>query len=193
MSLPKETVRQFLSQDAIQQLFISIITDSIISFNKKVNPLSGLTAALGMEKQIKNFLQPFMGNVINSSTDFVVSDKNKQLFTKMSVSLFDIVKKERAKPYLEAINSAKKEKLDAFTLALTKDPDLLEFNQNLIKHIIDNFFKEVKDKKVTDFFEISPQDFADKWSDITIDILLPLLQEDVVVEYLAAEVQEITS
>jgi hypothetical protein len=191
-TLPQDLVRQFLKQDAIQQLFITIITDSIIGFNKKINPFSGLTTALGLETQIKNFLKPFMGQVLDSSAKFIMSKNNEVLFTKMSASMFDIIKKENLTPYLDSISQTQKDKYDELMVALSKDQELAVFLQDLSLEILNQYYDKLKDIKIKEFYKLTPDEYADKYADSILDYLIPLIQDDIVVEFLADEIDAIS-
>jgi hypothetical protein len=91
IDLPPETVHDIMNQKAIKELFINIIHDAIIGFNKKFNPLAGAMAAFGLEKQIKEFLVPFMDNAVKIGTDFVNNKANQPMFSDFAGKIFDIV------------------------------------------------------------------------------------------------------
>ena len=100
VEIPRDTVKAIVQQPAVKELFVSIIHDSIIGFNKKVNPLAGAMAAFGMDKQIKDFIIPFMDSVTQIATDFMVDDNNKNMFQDFSAKIFDIVIAEKPADYM---------------------------------------------------------------------------------------------
>lgn len=191
VELPKETVREFLQQEAIIQLFTNIIHDAIIGFNKKVNPLAGAMAAFGMEDQIRNFIQPFMPQVVENSAEFITADKNEQMFADLSAAVFDIVKDEKPKPYIESISASQKEKIDKLSLTLATDEVLRDHLDALARHIIENFYDEVADLRVKDAFTADPREIAGRFAPLVVTLFLPAIQEDISIQYLLDEVKMI--
>lgn len=53
-------VAELMQQEFVRRLFTEVIFTSIVSFNKKVNPLFGSFAMRAMEDQIKGFIRLFM-------------------------------------------------------------------------------------------------------------------------------------
>ena len=100
VDLPPETVKAVVQQPAIKELFVNIIHDSIIGFNKKFNPLAGAMAVMGIDKQIREFLVPFMDEVTKLATDFMVDGKNKTMFQDFAAKVFDIVIAEKPAKYM---------------------------------------------------------------------------------------------
>lgn len=101
VDLPKETIQAVIEQDAVKELFINVIHDAIIGFNKKFNPLFGAVSALGLDKQIKEFLVPFMDSVTGMATEFMTDNKNKGMFQEFAGKIFDMVIKEKPEKYKE--------------------------------------------------------------------------------------------
>lgn len=91
VDFPEDAVREIVAQPAIKELFINIIHDAIIGFNKKFNPLFGAMAAVGMDKQIREFIVPFMDSVNNLAADFLTDKANQPMFTDLAGKIFEIV------------------------------------------------------------------------------------------------------
>ncbi|MCS6972110.1 MAG: hypothetical protein N2Z22_05410 [Turneriella sp.] len=90
VDLPPETVHNIMNQKAIKELFVNVIHDAIVGFNKKFNPFAGAMAAFGLEKQIKEFLVPFMDSAVKIATDFVNNKANQPLFSEFAGRIFEI-------------------------------------------------------------------------------------------------------
>jgi len=139
--LPEETLDSILEQPAIKELLINIIHDAIIAFNKKYNPLYGAMAIFGVDKQIKEFLKPFMDKVTAICRKFLLDEKNSKLFQDFTTKLFDIMTLEKPKNYIKIPDKESRTKL-AKALELTgKDEvfhkELKDFALRLLKLIRD--------------------------------------------------------
>lgn len=96
VEIPKETLEELIDQPVIRELFTTIIYSSIINFWKKINPLLGAVAAAAAEKQIRDFIQPFMPTVISMSVDFLTDEKNNDMMMELNGSVFDILMEQKA-------------------------------------------------------------------------------------------------
>lgn len=108
VDLPPQTVHDIMNQKAVKELFINIVHDAIIGFNKKFNPLAGAMAAFGLEKQIKEFLVPFMDNAVRIGTDFVNNKANQPMFSDFAGKVFDIVVQQKP-DILDSLMDAERE------------------------------------------------------------------------------------
>lgn len=96
IEIPKETLEEIIDQPAIRELLNTIIYSSIINFWKKINPLLGAVAATAAEKQIRDFIKPFLPTAIEMIVEFLTEEKNHDMMIELNGSVFDILLEQRA-------------------------------------------------------------------------------------------------
>jgi len=82
----EDFVADLMQQEFARQLFTEIVFTSIVSFNKKVNPLFGSFAMRAMEDQIKGFIRLFMPMIQTQAAAFARENRGAlhELVTQMS-------------------------------------------------------------------------------------------------------------
>lgn len=167
IDLPPETVQAVVQQPAVKELFINIIHDAIIGFNKKVNPLAGAMGMLGIDKQIKDFLAPFMDQVTNMATEFMVDKKNTAMFQDFAGKVFDIAVSEKPAKYMNLpIEESSKLIADAVEATLndeTFQKDSKESGLNVLAKIKEKFGKQTIREYMNDNNIKDPTRDLTKW------------------------------
>ncbi len=110
----EDLIARMMRQELIQDLFTNVIHTSIVSFNKRVNPLFGGLATAMLEDQIKGFIRFFIPMVLDQATSFVVADRNQELFSDFARSLVRELLEEPIPDLLGLVTSeAKRDPADA--------------------------------------------------------------------------------
>ncbi|GEM_PF-3440288 len=89
IDIPPEFVQNIMKQPAIKELFTDVIHKAIIAFSKKINPFFNAVSGLGVEKQIRDFIIPFMDNVVEIATNFILSQENRNMFEDLNAVLLE--------------------------------------------------------------------------------------------------------
>lgn len=89
IEFPPEFVESIMRQPAIKELFTDVIHNAIIAFTKKINPIFSAVSSLGIEKQIRDFIVPFMDNVVDIAVQFVLSEENRGMFEELNAVILE--------------------------------------------------------------------------------------------------------
>ncbi len=89
IDIPPEFIQNIMKQPAIKELFTDVIHKAIIAFSKKINPFFNAVSGLGVEKQIRDFIIPFMDNVVEIATNFILSQENRNMFEDLNAVLLE--------------------------------------------------------------------------------------------------------
>lgn len=95
VELDEKTVSTLVDAPAVRELFVTIIHDSIIEFNKKFNPFFGGLAALGIDKQIREFIIPFMGHISELAKNFILNPANRTKMAEFHEIAFDLIIRQK--------------------------------------------------------------------------------------------------
>lgn len=82
----EDFVGRMMRRELIRDLLTDVVHTSIVSFNKKVNPLFGGFATSMLEGQIKGFIRLFMPLVQDQATSFLIDRRNQTAFSDFSRS-----------------------------------------------------------------------------------------------------------
>ncbi len=77
----EDFVGRMMRRELIRDLLTDVVHTSIVSFNKKVNPLFGGFATSMLEGQIKSFIRLFMPLVQDQATSFLIDRRNQSAFS----------------------------------------------------------------------------------------------------------------
>ncbi|MCS6983864.1 MAG: hypothetical protein NZM25_01900 [Leptospiraceae bacterium] len=127
LELDEETVSTLVDAPAVRELFVTIIHDSIIEFNRKFNPFFGGLTALGLDKQIREFITPFMGHITELAKNFILNPANRAKIGEFQEIAFDLVVRQKPAFFY---NLSSKEGDELFIQALHetfRDQELKEF------------------------------------------------------------------
>lgn len=91
VDIPPHVIASITEQQAVKELLTTVVHDAIIGFNKKFNPAFGVLAAFGAEKQIKEFIIPFMDSAVKIATDFMNNPQNKPMLSDFMGKIYDII------------------------------------------------------------------------------------------------------
>lgn len=148
VDLPPQTVHDIMNQKAIKELFINIIHDAIIGFNKKFNPLAGAMAAFGLEKQIKEFLVPFMDNAVKIGTDFVNNKANQPMFSEFAGKIFDIVIAQKPDILDSLMDKDREDEIWQAIHATAQDKTFRKLAHEHVLDVINDMKKDAGDKSL---------------------------------------------
>ncbi len=95
LELDDKTVASIVDAPAVKDLFVTVIHDAIIEFNKKFNPFFGGLAAFGLDKQIKEFIVPFMGHITEIAKNFILNPANRSKMAEFNQIVFDLVMSQK--------------------------------------------------------------------------------------------------
>lgn len=148
VDLPPQTVHDIMNQKAIKELFINIIHDAIVGFNKKFNPLAGAMAAFGLEKQIKEFLVPFMDNAVKIGTDFVNNKANQPMFSDFAGKIFDIVIAQKPDILDSLMDKEREDEIWQAIHATAQDATFRKLAHEHVLDVINDMKKDAGDKSL---------------------------------------------
>lgn len=160
----RETVEAVVKQNAVKDLLVTIINDAIISFNKKFNPFFGAVAALGLDKQIKEFIIPFMDSATDIATNFIIDPANSTKFSEMSKQIVDIIVRQKPEVLLKFTKIPNDDDYAAMVKAAMRDEKTLGF----ISEVYDEVSKKMKERKAGKTLGevLKEHGFDGKWPDI---------------------------
>lgn len=148
VDLPPQTVHDIMNQKAVKELFINIVHDAIIGFNKKFNPLAGAMAAFGLEKQIKEFLVPFMDNAVKIGTDFVNNKANQPMFSDFAGKIFDIVIQQKPDILNSLMDSEREDEIWQAIHVTAQDKTFRKLAHEHALDVINDMKKDAGDKSL---------------------------------------------
>ena len=123
--LDEKVVKQIIDQEAVKELFSSLIYAALEKFVKKL-PFSGLLGGMNsFEKEIKNFLLNSMNFTIDIATKFVTDKKNEKVIQDSMKKLLNILYSQE----LDLI-------LNKFEIKSFKDKEE-EIFKNLVSHLLE--------------------------------------------------------
>ncbi len=89
LELDKETVKTFIDQKAVKELFVTIIYTSLEKFVKNIPFTGGLFGKTGVfEREIKKFISGGMDFTIDIATNFITDKKNEEVIQNSLKKLF---------------------------------------------------------------------------------------------------------
>jgi hypothetical protein len=89
LDLDKETVKTFIDQKAVKELFVTIIYTALEKFVKNIPFTGGLFGKTGVfEREIKKFISGGMNFTIDIATNFITDKKNEELIQSSLKKLF---------------------------------------------------------------------------------------------------------
>jgi hypothetical protein len=80
-------IGRLMQTELVRDLFTDIIHTSIVSFNKRLNPLFGGVTMTALEPRIKGFIRLFMPMIQQQATAFVVDKDNREGFADFTASI----------------------------------------------------------------------------------------------------------
>ena len=162
--LERDTVEEIVKQGAIKDLFVTIIHDAIISFNKKFNPFFGAVAALGLDKQIKEFIIPFMDSATDIATDFIVDPANKSKFSDMGVHMVDLISRQKPDVLLQVGKIPNDDDFASLIKTTVCDENVRKFVAEVYGVVADTIKAKHAGKTLGE--ALKAQGFDHKWPDL---------------------------
>lgn len=139
----KDMVEEAVNHPAIKEMFVDVIQEAIISFNKKYNPFFGAASAFGIEKQIREFLVIFMDSAINMVSNFLTSEKNQDLIAQFNQQIYQLAMEQKPSFYLNAFppegQGRAMEAMGTTSQDQTLSRNLLSFAQTVQKRLSQDF------------------------------------------------------
>lgn len=174
----REFLYKIVEQDAIKELITNIIENSIIEFNKKLNPLFGAMQMTGMDKQIKNFINFFLPTLLPRMADFIYSTT---LTNEKSHLERDILQTILNSPIKElnleqAINREKAQPLyEKIKKQIESDDTLWQTSLTIQSNLRNKFLAQHGDKTLKEFLQYDQtnyEEFANSYSQKIAEIIV---------------------
>jgi len=190
IKFPPDTVSTIIQQPAIKELFTNVIHTSIIAFNKKVNPFHSAFSAFGLEKQIKEFIKPFMDNVLETVAEFITHEENEPLFEDFATKVFEFIIAEKPELYLDLpLEQMAKTYSEAISTQIV-DEKGLEISRKISLDFIQRAKKKFKNQTIREYFKANrismPSEKIEKWH---IEHFRTLITGEAFSEFMAYEVE----
>lgn len=167
----EDFVSELMQQDFVQQLFTEIIFTSIVSFNKKVNPIFGGFAMRAMEDQIRGFIRLFMPMVQQQAAAFALDNQ-----TAVRELLRELLRQGLRKPLGEHLQkpSAKRKAAGAALLRDGLQSTALDALARQCAHAVwDAVYAPLRHHALGDLVKLDTH--AKAWAARLSEILLPFL------------------
>lgn len=193
IELPPEFIESIMKQPAIKELFTDVIHNAIIAFTKKLNPFFNAVSSLGIDKQIREFIVPFMDNVVDIATSFVASEENQGLFEELNSVILENL--AHLKPEtLRSIDLAKwSEDIVPLIDKTLQDKKFQETSKDTFSSflkVINNQYKNQTLKEVIGDHEMMKTIKDHSFSMEEINMIIPFFMNENVMKFIEEEIKE---
>lgn len=182
----EKLIGQLMQTELVRDLFTDVIHTSIVSFNKRLNPLFGGVTMTALEPRIKGFIRLFMPMIQQQATAFVVDKRNQAVFADFTASILRELLNEPL-PNLLALAAVRgKGKSRPLVRDLLSSPQLRLLQREMALAVFDQTFARLGERTVGDV--VALEENAERVAAEIVDMITPLLLRPRVVDFLAREV-----
>jgi hypothetical protein len=182
----EELIAQTLRQEFIHNLFVEIIHTSIVSFNKRVNPLfGGLTSSM-LEGQIRSFIRMFMPMIQEQAVAFAISKSNQRVFLDFSRSIVRLLLDVPLASFASMVSAQQRKQIDKLIKQAVDDERLAKLGKQFALSVWDDVYPKISKRKVGDLIDVEKHGAA--LADRLADLILAGLTRPGIIELVAEEV-----
>jgi hypothetical protein len=149
----EDLIAQTLRQEFVYNLFVEIIHTSIVSFNKRVNPLfGGLTSSM-LEGQIKSFIRMFMPMIQEQAVAFAISKANQQIFLGFARSIVRLLLDVPVASFASMVSAQQRKQVENLIKQAVGDPKLDSIGRQVALSVWDDVYAKISKRRVGDLID----------------------------------------
>jgi hypothetical protein len=159
-----------LRQEFVHNLFVEIIHTSIVSFNKRVNPLfGGLTSSM-LEGQIKSFIRMFMPMIQEQAVAFAISKSNQRIFLDFSRSIVRLFLDVPLASFASMVSAQQRQQVEKLIRHAIGDTKLESLGRQLAVSAWDDIYAKINKRKVGNLINVEQhaRKLADRFADLVL-------------------------
>jgi hypothetical protein len=150
----EDLIAQTLRQEFVRNLFVEVIHTSIMSFNKRVNPLfGGLTSSM-LEGQIKSFIRMFMPMIQEQAVAFAVSKSNQRIFLDFTRSIVRLFLDVPLGSFASMVSAQQRKQVEKLIKQAVGNPQLESLGRQLAVSVWDDVYTKISNQKVGDLVNV---------------------------------------
>lgn len=182
-------VAALMESEFISRLFTDLIYTALVSFQRKANPLFGALTVRALEEQIKGFIRLFMPMLQTQATAFAVDPANQRAVIDFARAVVRQLLEQPIGRYAGLASGRGAGSLETLLRRAADNQALAALGRRAALAIWDDLFAAVKDRRIARLVRID--EHAEWLAARVVDALLPLLQRDGVVAFVAAELDRV--
>jgi hypothetical protein len=184
----EDLIAQTLRQEFVRNLFVEVIHTSIMSFNKRVNPLfSGLTSSM-LEGQIKNFIGMFMPMIQEQAVAFAVSKSNQRVFLDFTRSIVRLFFDVPLASFASMVSAQQRKQVEKLIKQAVGNPQLESVGRQLAVSVWDDVYAKISNRKVGELINV--EKYGAQLAERCADVVLAGLTRPGIIELVAEEVAQ---
>lgn len=181
----EDLIAEILRQEFVHNLFVEIIHTSIVSFNKRVNPIfGGLTSSM-LEGQIKSFIRMFMPMIQEQAVAFAISKSNQRIFLDFSRSIVCLFLDVPLASFASMVSAQQRRQVEKLIKKAIGDAKLESLGRQLAISVWDDLYVNISKRKVGDFINV--EQHASRLADRLADLVLTALTRPAIIDLVAEE------
>jgi hypothetical protein len=181
----EDLIAQTLRQEFVRNLFVEVIHTSIMSFNKRVNPLfGGLTSSM-LEGQIKNFIRMFMPMIQEQAVAFAVSKSNQRIFLDFTRSVVRLFLDVPLGSFASMVSAQQRKQVEKLIKQAVGNPQLESLGRQLAVSVWDDVYTKISNQKVGDLINV--QAYGAWLAKTGADLVIAGLARPGIIDLVAAE------
>jgi hypothetical protein len=181
----EELITKVMRQELVRDVLTDVIHSSIVSFNERINPLFGGVAMMVLERQIKSFIGLFLPMVLERATDFVVDERNRNLFADFARAIIRGLLEEPLPHLLSLAPTRNRGKSPDLVGTLMRSPKFRALDRQMKLAVWNAVFARLRHQRIGDILLL--EENADRWAAEGVELLLPFLVQPGVVGFLERE------
>jgi hypothetical protein len=185
----EDLVGQLMSTALVRDLFTDVVHTSIVSFNKRINPLFGGVTMAALEPQIKGFIRMFVPMLQKQAAGFVVGEQNRLVFADFTASVVRELLREPLPGLLALVaggGRAGRAQTRALVRALLRGPKVQALQREMALAVWDAAFARLRGSRLGDL--VALEENAEPIAAEIAAAMRPLLVRPSVIAFLEREV-----
>jgi hypothetical protein len=166
----EDLIAQTLRQEFVHNLFVEIIHTSILSFNKRVNPLfAGLTSSM-LEGQIKSFIRMFMPMIQEQAVAFATGKANQRIFLQFARSIVRLLLDVPLASFASMASAQQRKQVEKLIKQSVGNETLEALGRQLAVSVWDDLYPQISKHRVGDFLDVEKHGapLADRIADVVV-------------------------
>jgi hypothetical protein len=181
----EDFIGDMMGQEFVQGLFTDIIYTSIVSFNKKVNPLFGGIAMTVLESQIKGFIRLFLPMARKQAVAFATSPSNQAVLFGFTRAIVRHLLNRPLASFLTTVSARQRKKAEALIRQSIADQRVNALVTELALAVWDELYRTTKDQRVGDLLHLTAN--VRRLAEHSVEVLLSILARPHLASLAAAE------
>jgi hypothetical protein len=183
-------IAETLRQEFVHNLFVEIIHTSIVSFNKRVNPLfGGLTSSM-LEGQIKSFIRMFMPMVQEQAVAFAISKGNQRIFLEFARSIVRLFLDVPLASFASMVSAQQRKQIEKLIKQAVGNPKLDALGRQFAISVWDDLYAKISKRRVGDLINVD--EYATRLADPLADLILAGLTRPGIIDLVAEEAAQVS-